>query len=162
VGSEEFAVDIMHTREVVRWRDITPVPETQGFVEGVMNLRGKLVPVLDLRKRLRAKSFGEHPERRIIIATHGGNAIGLIVDGASDVVRADETMIEPPPDIVAELGVDYISGLVSFRNRFILMVDLEKVLDGEIASELDEVLAAMAKRLPEAASPPRTDMERAI
>ena len=80
VGREEFAVDIMLTNEVVLMREITPVPETEGYVEGVMNLRGNLVPVLDFRKRLRALGTAASVEHRIIIAKIDGRTAGLIVD----------------------------------------------------------------------------------
>src|SRR5882672_5952158 len=94
VGGEEFAVDIMLTNEVVLMREITPVPETEGYVEGVMNLRGNLVPVLDFRKRLRALGTIAASEHRIIIARVDGRTAGLIVDGASEVIRISQEMIE--------------------------------------------------------------------
>src|SRR5689334_5455692 len=113
VGAEEFAVDIMFVKEVVMMRDITPVPETAAFVEGVMNLRGNLVPVLDLRKRLRARRLESSREQRILIARYHGKLIGLIVDGTSEVVRISRQMIEPAPDIIHELDADYVSGIIN-------------------------------------------------
>ena len=101
VGTEEFAVDIMLTKEVVLMREITPVPETEAYVEGVMNLRGSLVPVLDFRKRLRAFSTTAHADHRIIIANLDGRTAGLIVDGASEVIRVSEDMIEPVPHLIS-------------------------------------------------------------
>src|SRR5262245_51188615 len=97
VGVEEFAMDIQLAKEIVLMRPITPIPETHDFVEGVMNLRGNLVPVLDLRKRLRAVRAEDHAQARIIIAMLDGRQTGLIVDGASEVIRVTDDMIEPAP-----------------------------------------------------------------
>jgi purine-binding chemotaxis protein CheW len=145
VGHEEFAIDILLTREVVVPREITPVPETAEYVEGVMNLRGNLVPVLDFRCRLRAGKAGDHDERRIIITSLDGQAAGLIVDGASEVIRVGEEMIEPAPDIISEMGADYIAGVINLGERFVTLVDLKKALTEEIKCELDEVIALLVK-----------------
>jgi purine-binding chemotaxis protein CheW len=156
VGAEEFAVDIMFVKEVVMMREITPVPETAAFVEGVMNLRGNLVPVLDLRKRLRARRLESSREQRILIARYNGKSIGLIVDGTSEVVRVSRQMIEPAPDIIHELAAGYVSGIINLNERFITLMDLEQALTGEIASELEQVMTALghagAARLPAQAS----------
>jgi purine-binding chemotaxis protein CheW len=144
VGTEEFAVDIMLTKEVVLMREITPVPETEAYVEGVMNLRGSLVPVLDFRKRLRALKATTHSDHRIIITQFDGRTAGLIVDGASEVIRVTEGMIEPVPHLIWEIGAGYIEGVVNLKGRFITLIDLRKALTGEIVGELDEVLKLLA------------------
>lgn len=146
VGTEEFAVDIMLTKEVVLMREITPVPETEAYVEGVMNLRGSLVPVLDFRKRLRAVSKTAHVDHRIIIANLDGRIAGLIVDGASDVIRVSEDMIEPVPHLISEIGAGYVEGVVNLKGRFITLIDLRKALSGEIVGELDEVIRVLSRQ----------------
>jgi len=146
VGAEEFAVDIMLTKEVVLMRDITPVPESESYVEGVMNLRGSLVPVLDLRKRLRATTANAHTDHRIIVANLDGMTAGLIVDGASEVLRVSDDIIEPVPELVAEMGVTYVAGVINFKDRFITLVDLKKALSDEIIGELDAVMNALSSR----------------
>ena len=146
VGSEEFAVDIMLTREVVLMREITPVPETEVYVEGVMNLRGSLVPVLDFRKRLRAFRSTEHSEHRIIITSLDGRTVGLIVDAASEVIRVSSEMIETVPHLISEMGVGYIEGVVNINGRFITLIDLRKALTGEIVGELDEVIKVLSSQ----------------
>lgn len=145
MGAEEFAVDILLTREVVLMRDITPVPETEGYVEGVMNLRGHLVPVIDLSKRLRAFRPASNGERRIIIANIGGKLAGLIVDGASEVVRVNDEMIEAVPDLMSEIGADYVQGVVNLSGRFLTLIDFEKALSGDIAWELDRVMDVVTR-----------------
>src|SRR4030095_14464541 len=144
VGTEEFAVNIMLTREVVLMREITPVPETEAYVEGVMNLRGSLVPVLDFRKRLRASRTTPHAGHRIIIASLDGRIAGLIVDGASEVIRVSEDMIEPVPHLISEIGAGYVEGVVNFKSRFITLIDLRKALTEEVVGELDEVIRVLS------------------
>src|SRR5215216_2381067 len=144
VGSEEFALDIMDLKEVVVMRSITAVPETGSFVEGVMNLRGSLVPVLDLRKRLRAVGEGEAQDRRIIVSNLEGRLVGLIVDGASEMIRVSEDMIEPAPDIIIEMGVGYITGIINLKTRFVTMIDLRRALTEEITQELEEVIRVLS------------------
>jgi len=144
IGAEEFAVDILLTREVVVPREITPVPDTEEFVEGVMNLRGSLLPVIDLRKRLRARSTTTQRDQRIVIANIDDRIAGLIVDGASEVIRVTEDMVEPVPDIISEMGAGYVEGIVNLKNRFITLIDLRKALSVEILNELDCVIEALS------------------
>jgi purine-binding chemotaxis protein CheW len=145
VGVEEFAVDIMLVKEVVMMREVTPVPETATFVEGVMNLRGNLVPVLDLRKRLRARRHASGVDQRILIVRYGGKLIGLIVDGTSEVVRIGPEMIEPVPDIIREVDAEYVAGIINLNERFITLMNLERALTGDISSELEQVMAAIGR-----------------
>jgi purine-binding chemotaxis protein CheW len=144
VGDEAFAVDILLVKEVVMMREITPVPETAGFVEGVMNLRGQLVPVVDLRKRLRARRLANSHEQRILIARLDSQMIGLIVDGTSEVVRVGQEQIEPAPDMMREVGADYVAGIINLEARFVTLMDLQAALTGEITGELEAVMKALA------------------
>jgi purine-binding chemotaxis protein CheW len=146
VGTEEFAADIMLTKEVVLMREITPVPGTEAYVEGVMNLRGSLVPVLDFRKRLRARQVVAPADHRIIIVQLDGRSAGLIVDGASEVIRVSDDLIEPVPDLISESGAGYVEGVISLKDRFITLINLRKALSGEILSELDEVMTVLSRR----------------
>ena len=146
VGAEEFAVDIMLTKEVVLMREITPVPETESYVEGVMNLRGSLVPVLDFRKRLRATATNVSADHRIIIANIDGTTAGLIVDGASEVLRVSDDLIEPVPDLITEMGAGYVEGVINVKNRFITLIDLRRALSDDIVRELDDVINVLSSR----------------
>ena len=154
IGPEEFAMDISLAREIVEMRPITLVPETRDYVEGVMNLRGNLIPVLDLRKRLKAGhrlmggSSGRMSDKRIIIITMDGKQLGLIVDAASEVIRITDSMIEPPPEVITEIGVDYIAGLINVGGRFITLLDTVKALQGEVALELDEIMSMLVTQSP--------------
>lgn len=150
IGAEEFAIDILLTKEVVLSREITPVPDTEDFVEGVINLRGSLLPVIDLRKRLRARAPATQREQRIVIATIDDRVAGLIVDGASEVIRVTDEMVEPAPDIISEMGTGYVEGIINLANRFITLIDLKKALSMEILNELDCVIEALSlhRKLP--------------
>ena len=145
VGGGEFAIDILLTKEVVTMREITPVPETEGYVEGVMNLRGNLIPVLDFGKRLMAGSAASNDDRRILITHFDDRLVGLIVDRASEVVRVETDRVEPPPDIISESGADYITGVVNLGDRFIALIDLSKALNEEIICELGRVMEALSR-----------------
>lgn len=155
VGAEEFAVDILLTKEVVGSREITPVPDTDEFVEGVMNLRGNLLPIIDLRKRLRARATTTQREQRIVIANVDDRIAGLIVDGATEVIRVTDDMIEPVPDLISEMGAEYVEGIINVKNRFITLIDLRKALSVEVLSELDCVIEALSRHR-ELPAPART------
>jgi purine-binding chemotaxis protein CheW len=143
IGSEEFAIDIIHAKEVVVRGEVTKVPGTASFVEGVMNLRGSLLPVMDLRKRLRARPTASPAETRIMVVNLGGKLIGLIVDAASEVIRVGDEAIEPPPDLITESEIGYVEGVVNLRGRFITLIDLRRVFEGDVLWGLDEVVAAI-------------------
>lgn len=145
IGAEEFAVDIMLTKEIVSSPEITPVPDTEEFVEGVMNLRGNLLPIIDLRKRLRARATTTQREQRVVIANVDDRTAGLIVDGASEVIRVTDDMIEPVPDLISELGAGYVEGIINLKNRFITLIDLRKALSVDVLSELDCVIEALSR-----------------
>ncbi|HKV39335.1 MAG TPA: chemotaxis protein CheW [Blastocatellia bacterium] len=159
IGTEEFAVDIELTKEVVVMRPITPVPETPDYVAGVMNLRGNLVPVLDLRRRLRAgaEALGQKGQSdvRIIISLLDGRQTGFIVDGASEVIWVTDEMIEQPPDVIKEIGADYIAGVVNLGARFITLLDLKKALSLDITHELDEIQRLLAGSVRQEKAPAR-------
>jgi purine-binding chemotaxis protein CheW len=146
VGVEEFAIDILLSKEIVVMGNITPVPETEDYVEGVMNLRGNLVPVIDLKKRLRASNAGSERHNRIIIARLEGKLIGLMVDDASEVLKVSDEAVEPPPDVITELGIDYIAGIVNINGRYITLLELNKALTAEILSDLDEVMSLLDRQ----------------
>ena len=151
IGGGDFAVDILATREVVPLREITPVPETPDYVEGVMNLRGSLIPVLDLRKRMRAPDHAvaekdRLDERRIIISNFDGRLVGVIVDSASEVIRISAEKIEPPPDLIYEIGAGYVSGVIALAERVVTLIDLQKALSDEVICELADLMAAVQLR----------------
>lgn len=130
LGNEEFALDILKVQEINRMAEITPIPKAPVFVEGVMNLRGKIVPVIDLRKRFYLESKPYDKLTRIIMVNLDGKTIGLIVDSVSEVLRLPLATIELPPAIVASIDTNYIEGVGKWANRLLILLNLEKLLSG--------------------------------
>ncbi len=135
---EEYGVDIGSVREITRVADISHIPESPSFIEGVTNLRGQIIPVVDL-----AKQFGLAPQEklpesaRIVVTEVKGQTVGMIVDEVPEVIKISEENIEPTPELI-QTGIrkDYIKGVGKLENRLIVLLDLEKVL---APHELEEV-----------------------
>jgi purine-binding chemotaxis protein CheW len=141
--AEIFALPILDVREIIRMVPITPVPQAPAFVEGVINLRGQILPVVDLRRR-----FGLTPQNRddntcIIVVELGNNTvIGLIVDAVREVERLPSSTITPPPSLVAgAIGAEYIKGISNFGDKMMIHIDLRKVFT---PSEMNALEAAAA------------------
>jgi purine-binding chemotaxis protein CheW len=131
IGSEEFGVEILKVQEIIRTMEITKVPKSPPFVEGVINLRGKVIPIIDLRKRfgLEAKTHDSHT--RIIVIEIKQMIVGFVVDSVSEVLRIQSSTVEPPPDIAAGVGSEYIKGVGKLADRLLILLDLDELLTGE-------------------------------
>lgn len=129
VGTEEFGADILMVEEIIRMQPITRVPNAPHFVEGVLNLRGKVIPIIDLRKRLNLGEAQNTRKTRIIVVNVGGKISGFIVDAVSQVLRIAKSTIEPPPPIVvAEIESEYITGVSKLQDRLLILLDFSKIL----------------------------------
>jgi purine-binding chemotaxis protein CheW len=128
LASEHYAVSSQSVREIIRMQSITRVPGASAFVEGVTNLRGRIVPVLDLRKRLALPVGGESKEMRIVVVEAGNDYVGLIVDGVSEVLRIPYSLIEPPSSIVYGPDADYILGIAKLETKLVILLDTGKLL----------------------------------
>lgn len=138
IGKEEFAVPILKIQEINRLVEITKVPNAPDFVEGVINLRGKVIPVFDLRKRFGLPIIEHGKLARIIVVNMDGRVVGLIVDSVSEVLRLPDSAIEPPPPIVGGIDSEYIRGLGKIEDRLLILLDLSKILTREERKELPE------------------------
>lgn len=133
IGKEMFGVPIELVHEIVRVPEVTAVPDALEYVEGVINLRGKIISVVDLRKR-----FGHeiHADRknRILVANVEGTMVGLIVDAASEVLKMPHSEVEAPPaNVFDDADVNYVTGVGKLNGRLIILLDLKKILDkGEL------------------------------
>lgn len=146
VGSETFGVPITCVHEIVRVPEITNVPDSPEFVEGVINLRGKIVSVVDLRKRFGEQPTAPNKKNRVIVVDSDRKLVGLIVDSASEVMRIPQSEIEQPPRIMADESSGYVTGVGKLKDRLIILVDLQRVLQrGDLrkASEVAEAIAAV-------------------
>jgi len=152
IGSERFGVGILVVQEIIMMSDITEIPNAPDFVEGVINLRGNIIPVLDLRKRLRMRGY-RRPERfkpstRILVVEIDANVTGFIVDSVAKVITVPASRISPPPDIiVAGVQSQYISGVVHLDEGILIVLDFRKIL----SMEEKDALGSVSRALPEGA-----------
>lgn len=129
LAGELYGADISVVREVTPLQRVTRVPRTPGHIEGVTNLRGRVIPVIDLRRRLLLPASPPTKSSRIAVAELDGGQVGMIVDGVSEVLRVSTERIEPTPPVL-NLGVDaqYIKGVAKVESRLIILLDLSRVL----------------------------------
>lgn len=135
LSSEHYGVYISDVREIMRIQSITKVPGAVSFVEGVINLRGKVLPVMDLRKRLGQKVAERTKESRIVVIDVSGGEVGVIVDAVTEVLRIPRSSIEPPSTLVAHANANYLQGIAKLADRLIILLDLEKLMAGGINLE---------------------------
>ncbi len=137
VGKEEFCVDILKVREIIRMMDITRIPNAPDFVEGVINLRGGVIPVIDFGKRCNLCGGNEMDEnhRRIVVVAIGDKTVGLVVDKVSQVIKLEEEQISATPDVVKGYNSEFIGGVGKSGDKLLIMLDLEKLFrQGELES----------------------------
>jgi purine-binding chemotaxis protein CheW len=139
IGQEEFGLDIQSIQEINRMVDITRVPNSPEFVSGVINLRGKVIPIIDLRKRFGFTSKEYDKNTRIIVVELNGMVVGFIVDAVSEVLRIPKSITEPPPAIVAGIGSEYITAVAKLENRLLILLDLERILKDKEKQELKPI-----------------------
>lgn len=138
---EEYGVPISQVREIVRVSGITSVPNSPSYMEGVINLRGRVLPVLNLRKRLRLPSLDISGRSRIIVTETADKVIGLLADSVSHVIKVSSQSVEEAPEEVLEVDTDYITGVGKLGDRLIILLDLERLLKRENI-EVNEELGA--------------------
>ena len=136
VGSEEFGVDILKVHEINRMTEITRVPKAPKFVEGVINLRGKIIPIIDLRKRFGMEEKENDKNTRIVVVEINEQTIGFVVDSVSEVIRIPLANIEDAPELVTGIDADYIQGVGKLEKTLLILLDLEKVMSKQ---ELEKV-----------------------
>ncbi len=128
LGSEEYGVDILQVQEIKRMLDITRVPQAPDFIEGVINLRGQIIPVLDLRRRFAFPAAERTADTRIIVVNIGELIIGLIVDTVLEVISLSKEAISPAPALVTGIDNDFLSGIGDLGERLLIILNLEKIL----------------------------------
>ncbi len=139
LGNEEFAVNILNIQGINRMVQITQIPNAPEFVEGIINLRGKVIPIVDLRKRLGMDDRDYDNATRFIVVEFSHRVIGFIVDSVHEVLRINKNIIEPAPQMVAGIDADYITGVAKLEDRLLIMLDLEKVLTFEQKEVLNQI-----------------------
>lgn len=128
VGEQVFCVDIMAVREIRGWTPATPLPRSPDYVRGVINLRGAVLPIVDLGSRLGLQTT-EATARHVIMVVHlGGRTIGLLVDAVSDIVTITDDVVQPTPDIASEQVKTFVRGLFALDGKMVSLIALDKVL----------------------------------
>ncbi len=142
LANEQYGVDIAAVEGIIKMQTITAVPRAPQFVEGVTNLRGKVLPVIDLRKRFGLARGEATKDMRIVVVEMGGATVGIVVDGVSEVLRVSEDAIEPPSPIVTTVDSAFIRGIAKVSERLVILLDLGKVLSLQEQSTLDHLPVA--------------------
>lgn len=142
VGKETFGVPIQNVHEIVRMMDITNVPDAPNYIEGVINLRGKIIPVIDLRKRFGEKEIKASKKNRILVAEVGSKMVGLVVDAASEVLKLPPADVDPPPNVFEDGELNYVTGVGKLNGRLVILVELDKIMQRGELRRLD----AMAEK----------------
>lgn len=128
IGQEEFGLDIQSIQEINRMVEVTHVPNAPDFVSGVINLRGKVIPVIDLRRRFGFPSKESDKNTRIIVVELGNTIVGFVVDSVREVLRIPKSITEPPPPIIAGIGAEYVTAVGKLEDRLLILLDLERIL----------------------------------
>ncbi|MDB5069964.1 MAG: cheW [Candidatus Eremiobacteraeota bacterium] len=137
LGSEEYGVDIAQVQEINRMVAVTHVPRAPQFMEGVINLRGQLIPIIDLRARFGMPRAEHTKNTRIVVTEIGTKRVGMVVDSVSEVLRLDVAQIEPAPEMITGVDTEYIRGVGKIEDRLIILLDLAKIITGSEKRELD-------------------------
>jgi purine-binding chemotaxis protein CheW len=132
LADEEYAIDIMNMKEIIKLREFTEVPRSPDFITGVISLRGVIIPVFDLRKRLGLEAKEYDRNTRIIIAKDNNKNWGMVVDEVLQVIRIPEESLEPPPPVISGISAEFITGIGKYENRFAIIMNLKNVLDIDI------------------------------
>jgi purine-binding chemotaxis protein CheW len=138
VGGEEFGLNILRVQEIIRVQQLTRVPNSPDFVDGVINLRGKVIPVIALRKRFGLEDLPQDKQTRIVVVEVHGTVLGFIVDSVSEVLRIPADTVEPPPRL-GKVEREYVSGVGKLDNRLLILLDVDQLMSD---SNLAQVQAA--------------------
>lgn len=140
LGKEEYGIDIMNVSEIGPYQESVKVPNTPDFIEGIINFRDKVIPIINLKKRFKLKDTGVTNDTRIIIINLNEKQIGFVVDEASQTIRLDDKDIDPAPDIISTVDKKYITGVGKVGdNRLLILIDLERVLSEEEKDKIENM-----------------------
>lgn len=129
LNDEEYCIPVNEVRSIEKLQHITRVPRTAPYVKGVINLRGVVTPIIDLRIRFQLGQMSYNENTRVIIVAIGDMEVGLVVDAANDVIDIDTTTVEPPPEVVGGIESDYLKGVIKIDRRLLILLNLPRVLE---------------------------------
>lgn len=136
LANEEYGVDIMRVQEIILPGEITQMPEVPDYICGLINLRGHVIPIVDLRKRFGLPVSERDEHTRIIVVNVGSRTIGMVVDAVNEVLRINEDQLEPPPSSIVGIEHVYIKALVKFDDKLLILLDIESILSREETAKL--------------------------
>ena len=145
LANEEYGLDIMRVQEIILIGAITEVPRVPDYVRGLINLRGQVIPIVDLRRRFSLPDTDQTEEQRIIVVNVHEKMIGILVDSVNQVTRVTADQIDPPPTSISGIDHEFITGLVKFDEHLVILLDIERLLthaEGEALAELTEKQSA--------------------
>ncbi|WP_380691830.1 chemotaxis protein CheW [Serratia marcescens] len=137
LGNEEYGIDILKVQEIRGYDQVTRIANTPAFIKGVTNLRGVIVPIIDLRVKFSQQSVSYDENTVVIVLNFGQRVVGIVVDGVSDVLSLTADQIRPAPEFAVTLATEYLTGLGSLGERMLILVDIEKLLSSEEMSLVD-------------------------
>ncbi|MBP8819912.1 MAG: chemotaxis protein CheW [Syntrophomonadaceae bacterium] len=129
LGKEEYAVDILNVQEINRLLNITRVPRSESHIEGVLNLRGNIIPIINLHKKFNLQSEGNEEDKRIVVFQFNDLKVGIIVDEVSEVLRLGKEDIEETGKVYSSINAEHIKGIAKVNNRLLILLDLLKILE---------------------------------
>lgn len=133
LGDEEYGVEILRVQEIRSWEPVSRIPNVPSYEKGVVNLRGAIVPIIDLRERFNLGRVEYTPLTVVVVLQTGTGTnmriMGVVVDSVSDVVNVDKTSVQDAPDFGAKVSTEFITGLVSLNDRMVMLLDVDKLLD---------------------------------
>lgn len=139
LGREIYGLDISTVLEIITMQSITEVPGTEHYIEGVINLRGRVIPVFNLHKKFSLEGGEVTRSTRVVVVEVNGISIGMLVDGVSEVVKISENIIEKPSDIISDIDEEYLSGIAKLEDRLVILLNLSKVLRNEESTLLENI-----------------------
>jgi purine-binding chemotaxis protein CheW len=142
LASEHYGLNIAAVESIIKMQTITTVPHAPHFVEGVTNLRGQVLPVVDLRRRFDLSQKDESKDTRIIVVEINGSTVGMIVDAVTEVLRVADESIEPPSPLVTTVDSAFIIGVAKLDERLVILLDLAKVFNSQEQNELEALPVA--------------------
>jgi purine-binding chemotaxis protein CheW len=131
LAGQKYAVDILKVQEINNMKEITAIPNSPPFLEGAINLRGKVIPVLNLRKKFSFEDKATDETCKIVIMDVRGIIMGLIVDAVSDVLRINRDVVEPPPPVSSNISTEFIAGIAKLPEGLVILLDMDRLLGDE-------------------------------
>jgi len=138
-GDEEYGIDILKVQEIRGYDQVTRIANTPAFIKGVTNLRGVIVPILDLRVKFAQEDVIYNENTVVIVLNFENRVVGIVVDGVSDVLSLTQDQIRPAPEFAVTMSTEYLTGLGSLGDRMLILVDIEKLLSSEEMALVDSV-----------------------